>query len=86
MSRTNTPPDTRRLIRACIQRELAGGDLTGLHLDDPGALALSHRWVSTTATPRLTGGASGSAASPGSGGPSTYVRPLQRRPTDEYRS
>ncbi len=53
MSRTRTAPADRATIRDRIERELAGGDPTGLHprRSPDGAITFTHVWVTVTATP-----------------------------------
>lgn len=54
MSRTRTPAATRDVIRERIDRELAGGDRTGLrpYRDPGGAVGISHVWAAVMAAPR----------------------------------
>jgi SAM-dependent methyltransferase len=54
MERTQTPADTRALIRARLDRELDGGEPTGLRprRAQDGTVSLTHVWAAVTATPR----------------------------------
>jgi SAM-dependent methyltransferase len=53
MSRTGTPSPARSAIRECLDRELAGGQTTGLRpyrrLD--GTISFKHQWATVTAVP-----------------------------------
>jgi SAM-dependent methyltransferase len=53
MRRTRTPPADRATIRDRIERELAGGDPTGLRprRGPDGAITFTHVWATVTATP-----------------------------------
>jgi SAM-dependent methyltransferase len=54
MSRTRTPPAARGAIRDRLERELDGGEPTGLlpRRDRDGVITLTHVWVTVTAVPR----------------------------------
>jgi hypothetical protein len=58
MNRTGTPRATRSMIRVRINRELDGGEPTGLrpHRDPDGSISLNHVWATVTATPIDRGG------------------------------
>ena len=54
MNRTQTSPAARDAIRERVDRELAGGEPTGLRPDRGagGAIGISHVWAAVTAAPR----------------------------------